>query len=153
MSASAVAAVEGIPAAPSVELQPSVGTCLASAFSAASVSAPAPSPSLSASTASGTAAAAAAASSARASSLSGSDTDEDEPELTPEEQEKADLVNNINEVIARCKAAGFLFSGKIETAAVAVFLDAKDLLGPGLIDACRTSRVFCTRNVCDPRAI
>jgi len=151
VSASAVAAVEGIPAAPSVELQPSVGTCLASAFSAASVSAPAPSPPLSASTAvSGTAV---AASSARASSLSGSDTDEDEPELTPEEQEKADLVNNINEVIARCKAAGFLFSGKIETAAVAVFLDAKDLLGPGLIDACRTSRVFCTRNVCDPRAI
>lgn len=148
VAASANAAVGGVRAAPSVALQPSVGTALASAFSSASVSAPAPSPSLSASTAvSGTAV---AASSARASSLSGSDTDEDEPALTPEEQEKHDLVNNINEVIARVKAAGFTFSGKIETAVVAAFLDAKDVFDAANIDitdCANTSRKISKRAV------
>jgi len=57
---------------------------------------------------------------------SSSTDDSDDDELTPEEKEKAELVKNINEVIARAKAQGYTFS-KGETTAAAAFLDAKEL--------------------------
>ena len=52
---------------------------------------------------------------------------EEEVELTAEEKEKAELVKNINDVIARVKAAGYTFGGRSETAAAAMYLDDKML--------------------------
>ena len=53
--------------------------------------------------------------------------DSDDDELTPEEKEKAELVENINKVVACAKAQGYTFSGRSETTAVATFLDEKAL--------------------------
>jgi len=59
--------------------------------------------------------------------------DSDDDELTPEEKEKAELVKNINEVVARAKGQGYTFS-KGETTAAAAFLDAKDLFDADGLD-------------------
>lgn len=53
--------------------------------------------------------------------------DSDDDELTPEEMEKAELVENINKVVACAKAQGYTFSGRSATTAVATFLDEKAL--------------------------
>jgi hypothetical protein len=60
--------------------------------------------------------------------------DSDDDELTAEEKEKAELVKNINEVIARAKAQGYTFSSRSETTAAAAFLDAKDLFDADGLD-------------------
>ena len=143
------------PMPPPPALQPSVGTAMAQKMSNVSVAAPAVAPAPSAGSASCGPVSNNAASSARAPELSGSETDDEDVELTPEEQEKAELVKNINEVIARCKAAGFSFSGKIETAAVATFLDAKDVFDAAQVDitdCAGTSRKISKKKVDDKLA-
>ena len=53
--------------------------------------------------------------------------DSDDDELTPEQKMKAELLKNINEVVARAKAQGYTFSSRSETTAAAAFLDDKEL--------------------------
>ena len=124
-------AVAKPPKPPVPVLQPSGTSVLGAQIRGMQVGEPAAAPAPSDATATATATAkkpaAAAAAKSTADDESTDQESEEEVELSAEEKEKAELVKNINDVIARAKAAGYIFGGKSETAAAAMYLDDKQL--------------------------
>ena len=113
---------------PKLALQPSVGTAMAQKMSNVSVAAPAAAPAPSAGSASSGPVQRPAASKATANS-DDSDTDEEEEvdTRTDEQKQQDKIANAISTEIARVESSGYKFKESTRWAAVAAYLDDKDL--------------------------
>lgn len=111
---------------PTLGLQPSLGTAMAQKMSNVSVAAPAAAP---APSAAGSASSGPPAAKTTADDSDDSDTDEDEEvdTRTDEQKQQDEIANAISTEIARVESSGYKFHDGTRWAAVAAYLDAKDL--------------------------